>query len=334
VIGAGLHGNRNQTFAGDASFGEAASFDGHIAQSWLTFRRRWFQRWLQNQPNAVEREPRVRVFLMGGGTGERTAEGRVDRGGHWIEAPDWPLPGTQTLAYNLHPDGLLSVNPPPADAAPFAYDFDPANPVPTIGGALTSGQPVFEGGVFDQRESARFYGCRNPGLPLAARHDVLAFETPPLAEAMAIIGPVVFELWVSSDAPDTDFTAKLIDFQPPSTDYPTGNALLLTDGILRCRYRKSFERPEPIRAGEVFPIRIECFATANLFAKGHRIRVEISSSNFPKFDVNPNTGAPEGEGLTSQVARNSVFCDSDHPSRVLLPVVATASLTPLRPLQR
>jgi putative CocE/NonD family hydrolase len=329
VIGAGLHGNRNHTFAGDASFGRAASFDGHVAENWLAFRRRWFERWLKGGANGVDAEPRVSVFLMGGGTGARTAEGRIDHGGSWIEAADWPLPGTKTRAYNLHPTGLLSEDEPPADAAPFTYDFDPANPVPTIGGALTSGQPVFEGGAFDQRESLRFFGCTRPGLPLSARHDVLAFETPPLAEAVVAVGPIVFEFWVSSDAPDTDFTAKLIDVHPPSADYPTGNALNLTDGILRCRYRKSFERPEPITAGEIFPIRIECFATANLFEKGHRIRVEISSSNFPKFDVNPNTGAPEGQGLTKRIARNSVYCDAAHPSRLLLPVVPRDSLAPL-----
>jgi putative CocE/NonD family hydrolase len=331
IMGAGLHGNRNQTFAGDASFGDGASLGGHVAESWLDFRRRWFDRWLKDEPNGVEAEPRVRLFLMGGGTGARTAENRIDVGGRWIEAADWPLPGTRTVPYHIHPDGLLAPEAPPAGASPFVYDFDPANPVPTIGGALTSGQPVFEGGVFDQRESDRFLNCRRPGLPLSARLDVLAFETPPLDEDTAIVGPIVAELWVASDAPDTDFTVKLVDVHPPSADYPTGNALLLTDGILRCRYRKSFEAPEPIAPGEIFLARIECFATANLFKAGHRIRIEISSSNFPKFDVNPNTGAPEGEGLTRRVARNTVFCDASRPSRILLPIADPAALTPLRP---
>lgn len=333
IMGAGLHGNRNETFAGDASFGPAAAFGGNVDRGWCDFRIRWFDRWLRDRPNGIDDEPRVRLFLMGGGTGARTQDGRIDHGGRWIEAADWPLPGTRIEAFNLHPDGLLSPQAPPAGGAPFVYDFDPADPVPTIGGALTSGQPVFEGGAFDQRESPRFHGCRRPGMPLAARRDVLAFETPPLAEDVAVVGPITVELWVSSDAPDTDFTAKFIDVHPPSPDYPTGNALLLTDGILRCRYRNSFEKPEPIRPGEIFRIRIECFATANLFRKGHRIRVDVSSSNFPKFDVNPNTGAPEGEGRIRQVARNTVYCDAAHPSRILLPFVDPAALIPLRPLR-
>ena len=204
--------------------------------------------------------------------------------------------------------------------------------MPTIGGALTSGQPVFEGGGFDQREAPQFFGCRNPGLPLSARRDVLSFETEPLAADVAVIGPISVELWVSSDALDTDFTAKLIDVYPPSEDYPTGYAMILTDGIFRCRYRKSWEKPEPLVPGEAFSITIEPFATANLFAKGHRIRLDISSSNFPKFDVNPNTGEPEGLGRSREVARNTVFCDEEHASRVILPCVAAAHITPLKPI--
>ena len=144
---------------------------------------------------------------------------------------------------------------------------------------------------------------------------------------MAIAGPVTIRLFASTDGPDTDFTAKLIDVYPPSEDYPTGFALILTDGIFRCRYRKSFEQPEPCMPDEVMEITIEPFATANLFKAGHRIRVDISSSNFPKYDVNPNTGAPEGLGRTRRVARNAVFCDSTHPSSLTLHVVPPERLT-------
>ncbi|MCA9008043.1 MAG: CocE/NonD family hydrolase, partial [Planctomycetaceae bacterium] len=214
---------------------------------------------------------------------------------------------------------------PPENAPPFVYDFDPKNPVPTIGGALTSGQPVFAGGAFDQREAERFFGSANPGLPLSARADVLSFETEPLDEDVAVVGPITIVLHVSTDAPDTDFTAKLIDVHPPGADYPTGIAMILTDGIFRCRYRKGFDAPERLQAGEVFEIRIEPFATANLFKAGHRIRLDISSSNFPKFDVNPNTGAPEGTGRTTRVARNTVFCDAARPSHVVLPIVPVES---------
>ncbi len=331
IMGPWLHGNRNSTFAGDAEFGTQATIGGNVAPSWLEFRRRWFDRWLKEIDNGVDAEPRARIFVMGGATGARTPTGRVDHGGRWIAAEDWPLPGTSFQDFYLHPDGRLAGQLPPKNATPFVYDFDPRNPVPTIGGALTSGQPVFEGGAFDQREAARFYGSTRPGLPLSARADVLSFETAPLGEDMAVVGPVVVVLHVASDALDTDFTAKLIDVHPPSADDPTGFAMILTDGIFRCRYRNGYEAPELLAPGEAFEIRIEPFATANLFKAGHRIRLDISSSNFPKFDVNPNTGAPEGTGRTTCVARNTVYCDATRPSRVVLPIVPVKSLVPLKP---
>lgn len=330
IMGPWLHGNRNATFAGDTSFGPAAPVGGNVAESWLSFRRRWFERWLKGEANGAEAEPAARLFLMGGGSGRKTAEGRLDHGGRWIAATDWPLPEGAPLALHLSGDGRLLPAAPAAETAP-SYDYDPANPVPTIGGALTSGQPIFEGGGFDQREAPRFYGCRSAGLPLSARADVLSFETAPLDEDLAVIGPVRVELWIASDAPDTDFTAKLIDLYPPSPDYPTGFALNLTDGILRCRYRNSWERPEPLCPGVPVQITIEPFATANLFARGHRIRLDISSSNFPKYDVNPNTGAPEGTGRTRRVARNTVFCGGPRASRLLLTAVPAAALQDLPP---
>ncbi|BCB18574.1 CocE/NonD family hydrolase [Bosea sp. ANAM02] len=166
-------------------------------------------------------------------------------------------------------------------------------------------------------------------MPLIARRDVLSFESLPLEEDMAVIGPITVELWVASDAPDTDFTAKLVDMHPPSAAYPTGFALNLTDGIFRCRYRHSWEEPEPIELEVPFRITIEPFATATLFKAGHRIRLDISSSNFPKFDVNPNTFDPEGQGRRRRIARNTVFCDGARASRIVIPVVPLASLSDL-----
>ncbi len=329
IMGPWLHGNRNSTFAGDTSFGPAAPLGGNVTESWLSFRRDWFDRWLKSKENQVAAAPVVRLFVMGGGSGKRNAEGRLDHGGYWIEASDWPLPETEFKSYYIHENGSLSTDMPETGAAPFAYDFDPKNPVPTIGGSLTSGQPIFEGGGFDQREGERFFGSRHPGLPLAARADILSFETAPLEDEIAVVGPIVVELHVSSDAPDTDFTAKLIDVYPPSKDYPTGYALNITDGVIRCRYRNSWEKPEPIATGEVFKVLIEPFATANRFAKGHRIRLDISSSNFPKYDVNPNSFAPEGRGRTTRIARNSVFCDAARPSSIRLPIISRAALKPL-----
>ena len=150
---------------------------------------------------------------------------------------------------------------------------------------------------------------------------MLVFQTEPLAADVEVTGPVIAKLHVASDRPDTDFTLKLIDLYPPSPDYPEGFAMNITDGILRARYRDSWDHPTPLTPGDVAEVTIEAFPTSNLFKKGHRIRVDISSSNFPHFDVNPNTGEPEGTGLTRQVARNSVFVDQARLSRVILPIV-------------
>ncbi|WP_316354723.1 CocE/NonD family hydrolase [Devosia sp.] len=328
IMGPGLHGNRNTSFAGDVSFGPNAPVGGNIAPSWLEFRRHWFDRWLKGVTPAGDDTPRVRLFLMGGGSGRRDESGRLDHGGAWIEGAQWPLPQSQEVRFFFHADGRLSPDAPRTQVAPLVYDFDPGNPVPTIGGALTSGRPVFEGGAFDQREDQRFYGVTRPGLPLSARADVLTFETEPLAADTAIVGPVSVRLFASTDGPDTDFTAKLIDVYPPGEDYPTGFAMILTDGIIRCRYRNSFEQPEPCTPGAIMELLIEPFATANLFKAGHRIRVDISSSNFPKFDVNPNTGAPEGTGRTRRMAHNAVYCDSARSSSIALRTVSVDRLSP------
>jgi putative CocE/NonD family hydrolase len=331
IMGPWLHGDRNATSAGDVDFGAAAAFDGNVAPSWRAFRLRWFDHWIRGIANGVGAEPTVRLFMMGGGSGRRSVEGRLDHGGRWIAADDWPLPDTRFVRYHLHADGRLDPALPRANAPALDYDFDPADPVPTIGGSLTSGQPIFEGGAFDQREDARFFGARFPGRALAARDDVLVFETVPLAEDTAVIGPIVVHLQVSSDAPDTDFTAKLVDAHPPSADYPQGFAMNLTDGILRCRYRKSWEQPELMRAGEICEIVIEPFATCNLFKAGHRIRIDISSSNFPRFDINPNSGEAEGFAAHKRIARNRLHIDATHPSHVVLPLVSLSALKALVP---
>jgi len=191
--------------------------------------------------------------------------------------------------------------------------------VQTIGGSLTSGEPIFAGGGFDQVEAEGIFGCNAPGMPLTARPDVLSFETAPLAEDMVIAGPVTVRLRVSTDAPDTDFTAKLADVYPPSADYPRGYALNITDGVFRVRYRRGFDAPELVGADEgAFDITITPFATANRFAKGHRIRLDISPSNFPKYDINPNTGEPEGTSRRTRVAVNSLHLGTGAGSQLQL----------------
>jgi len=156
---------------------------------------------------------------------------------------------------------------------------------------------------------------------VAQRPDVLVFATPPLEEDLEVTGPVTLRLWIASDAPDTDFTAKLIDVYPPSVDYPHGFAMNLTEGLLRVRYRDSWERPALMTPGEVYAITIELFPVANLFGRGHRLRLDISSSNFPHFDVNPNSGESESAWQQPRIARNRVFVETGRPSHILLPVI-------------
>jgi putative CocE/NonD family hydrolase len=318
IMGPWLHGDRNTPYSGDAEFGDAAMLDGHLVEHWLAFRLAWFDRWLKEVPQSAAQDPVARLFLMGGGSGRRNPAGRFDHGGRWITAAGWPLPEATDTEFFLHAGGSLSTQAPSAADARISYASDPRHPVPTIGGSLTSGEPVFSGGGFDQREDDRFFGCDHPGMPLAARDDVVVFQTPPLEQDVAVIGPVTVHLSISSDAPDTDFTAKLVDVYPPSADYPEGYALNITDGIFRCRFHASWEKATPLEAGKVYAITIEPFATCNLFKQGHRIRLDIASSNFPKYDVNPNTGESVADGRVRRIAINTLHMSAQHPSSITL----------------
>lgn len=320
ILGPWTHGNNHQTFAGDVDFGPAARLAGNVAPDLTVLRKRWFDRYLKGERNGVDEEPTVRIFVMGGGSGRKTADGRMDHGGRWRAEAAWPLSDAKPVRFYLRPDGGL------ADGAPAAtgertYSYDPKHPVPSIGGTITSGEPVMVGGAFDQREGPKFYGSEQAGRALSERPDVLSFQTAVLAEDIEITGPIEAELWVASDGPDTDFTIKLIDVHPPNVDYPQGYAMNLTDGILRCRYRDSWERPTPMEPGQAYRIRVQAFPTSNLFKAGHRVRLDISSSNYPHFDINPNTGEPEGRWTHSRVATNTVFIGGDRASAVILPVV-------------
>ncbi|HEY5301681.1 MAG TPA: CocE/NonD family hydrolase [Acetobacteraceae bacterium] len=318
ILGPWTHGDRSERVFGDVDFGPDAPLDSW-AGDWHAYRRRFFDHVVKGTPLD---EPAVRVFVMGGGSGRRTAAGHLDHGGRWLTATDWPIPSTEFVAYHLHGDGTLDPSSPASDAPPLSYDFDPRRPVPTIGGAMSSLEPVARAGTWDQTEAPAFFGCVPPYLPLASRPDILVFQTVPLSRPLRLVGPIEAELYVATDGPDTDFTAKLIDVHPPSSDYPRGYAMLLIDGILRLRYAEDPASPRLRRAGEVVRARITLFPTANLFLPGHRLRLDISSSNFPKFDVNPNTGEPEGRARRKRIAVNTVFADAARPSRVVLPVLA------------
>ena len=231
ILGPWTHGDRSDRVIGDVDFGPDAPLDSW-AGDWRAYRLRFFNHVLRGASFA---EPRVRVFVMGGGSGRRTPSGHLDHGGRWVSADDWPLPGTRFQPFHLHADGRLDPAAPTGDAS-LSYQFDPAHPVPTIGGAFSSLEPVATAGAFDQTEGPDVFGCTPPFLPLASRADVLVFQTAPLRDAVEIAGPIEAELFVATDGPDTDFTAKLIDVHPPSADYPRGYALNLTDGIVRLRY--------------------------------------------------------------------------------------------------
>lgn len=321
ILGPWTHGHRSHTYAGDVDFGPAATLDGNLAEDYWDLRLRWFDHWLRGLDNGVDQAPAVSYFRMGGGSGRKNGEGRLDHGGSWRFAAQWPPPQTQQIRFYLHQQGMLSTALPEAGIPPKTYLYDPRDPVPSIGGTITSGKPLMAGGAFDQRERPGVFGAKPPYRPLAERPDVLSFQTPPLAEAVEITGGIVARLWIASDCPDTDFTAKLIDVYSPSEAYPEGYAMNLTDGILRVRYRDSWSHPALMRPGELYQIEIRAFPTSNLFQIGHRIRLDISSSNFPHFDLNFNTGEAEGRATYVRRAKNQVFVDRERASYLLLPIV-------------
>jgi putative CocE/NonD family hydrolase len=158
-------------------------------------------------------------------------------------------------------------------------------------------------------------------MPLSARPDVLTFQTSPLSSDVEVVGPLIVDFWASSSAVDTDFTAKLMDVYPPSDDYPSGYAMYLIDSIIRARYRDSYEKQTLMKPGQIYKFTMDLWNTANLFKAGHRIRLDMSSSNFPTYDVNPNTGERIGYHTRTEIAKNSIYLDEDHPSKVILPIV-------------
>jgi putative CocE/NonD family hydrolase len=321
VLGPWTHGQRSVTYAGDVDFGPHATLDRNIAPDYSALRQAWFDRHLRGIDAPDYLPAPVKLFVMGGGSGRKNAAGRLDHGGRWRDEADWPPPAARAVPFYLHASGLLTTTPSADADAALAYDHDPLHPVPTIGGAIASGAPVMAAGGFDQRESATVFGATEPYRALAERDDVLVLQTEPLERAVEVTGCIVAHLWVSSSARDTDFTIKLVDVYPPSDDYPDGCAINLAHGILRMRFRDGFERSALMEPDATYAIQIQAFPTSNLFAAGHRIRLDIASSNFPHFDVNPNTGAPAGQPSAPVVAHNRVYMDRSRPSHIVLPLV-------------
>ncbi len=317
LMGPWVHGvpTMAQPFHGDVEFGPDAAMD-----SYNDLRLRWFDRWLKGLATGIDEEPPVRLFVMGGGDGRKTPEGRLNHGGAWRDEHRWPLARTQWTPYYLHADGALTPDLPETVSPPSGYTYDPRDPVPTIGGNISVGYELIPNGGYDQRADPRFFGCVD-SLPLSSRPDVLVFQTPPLERDIEVTGPLVVRLHAASSAIDTDFTAKLIDVYPPNPDYPDGFALNLSDSIIRARYRKDRGRAEFLTPGVPEEFEIVLYPTSNRFAAGHRIRLDISSSNFPRFDVNPNTGEPLGRHRRTEPAQQSIYHDAAHPSHIVLPVI-------------
>jgi putative CocE/NonD family hydrolase len=316
IIGPWTHGGQGRHVAGEVEFPAEA------ALAFNDWRMRWFDHWLKDEGNGVEKEAPVRLFIMGGGDGGKTKEGRLRHGGRWRDEQAFPLERTKFTPYYFHPEGKLVLERPAAP--PSSFRFDPANPVPTIGGNLSSVGGLLEAGGFDQRTRKETLFAREQ-LPLSERRDILVFQTEPLKEDVEVTGPVVVHLTVSSSAVDTDFTAKLIDVYPRSADYPLGFDLNIGDSITRMRYRNSLEKAELMEPGKPYKVAIHLYPTANVFAKGHRIRVDISSSNFPRFDVNPNTGDPLQQHRRMLPADNMVYHNGELASYVLLPIIPAAT---------
>jgi putative CocE/NonD family hydrolase len=321
ILGPWTHGDRSLRHAGNVDFGPEAAVDGNLAEDFFALRRRWFDRWLKGVANGAEGDPAVRIFVMGGGSGRRNADGRLDHRGHWRSAAAWPLPETEWCRWYLQPDRGIGSEPAADGAAPLVLTADPRDPVPTIGGAISSGEPVMRAGAYDQRTSPEVFGARPPYGPLAERPDVLSFATAPLTADLVVAGPIELRLWVACETPDADIHAKLVDVHPANEDYPQGFAMNLCEGLLRLRYRDSWEQPSLMTPGAVYAVTIALFPVANLFKSGHRLRLDLAGSNFPHFDINPNSGEAEGKADHPRTARSRIFVDRLRPSHLVLPVV-------------
>ena len=314
LMGPWTHGGWGVSNAGDVDFGT------HSFINYNDLRLAWFDHYLKGMNTEVSDWSPVKIFVMGTGEGLPNYQGRLHHSGRWRDEPDFPLPDTQFTPYYLHADGGLSTMQPTADGLASCFSFDPRDPVPTIGGGISAADPIMGAGAFDQRGNSRFFGCQDT-LPLNARSDVLTFQSPPLENDVEVTGPITVKLHASSSARDTDFTAKLIDVCPLSDDYPDGLAINLTDSIIRARYRNGWDAPELLEPGTIYELVFELYPTSNVFKKGHRIRLDISSSNWPRFDVNPNTGGDLGVERRAEIAEQTIYHEPEHPSHVVLPII-------------
>jgi hypothetical protein len=282
--------------------GERSVGDARLNYSELTWG--WFDRFLKGEENGLlSKMPKVRYYTMG-----------LNK---WQSSDRWPPAGAQPMKFylasggkanTLNGDGVLG-DAPPANDAPDKFDYDPMNPAPSYGGNVCCTGNAVRGGAFDQRK-------------MEERGDILVYSTAPLAQGVEVSGPIEVTLYVSSDAKDTDFTVKLIDV------YPDGRAYNLDETIQRMRYRNGYDKPLAwMEAGKVYKVTLQPMTTSNYFEAGHRIRIEVSSSNFPRFDRNLNTGGKNYDEVKGVVAHNAVHHSRQYPSEVKLTVVKKNSVT-------
>jgi uncharacterized protein len=289
IVGPWNHGIPSEFSFGDKAEWNALGMEGVILS--------WFDHWLKGIENGAEKEPPVRIFVMGDDL--------------WRNEREWPLSRARLTKYYLHSagdangsggSGTLGRAPPGSEEESDRFIYDPLNPVPTIGQDMVGRSTYPAEGPHDQSRTE-------------TRTDVLVYSSPPLERDVEVTGRIKMKLFASTSAVDTDFTAKLVDVRP------SGFAQLIADGIIRARYRRSAEKPELLTPGEVYEFTIDLWSTSNVFRKGHRIRVDISSSNFPKFDRNLNSGRPVAEESEAIVAVQRIVHDARHPSHLLIPVI-------------
>jgi uncharacterized protein len=319
IMGPWIHGSQGSSAHGQVNFGKDAAIPNTLA-----WQLEWYDHWLKGIDNTVGKAAPfatpVRIFVMGSGDGSKDSRGRLNHGGSWRDEQEWPLARTRYTNYYLRPGGLLSTEPPESARSSTSYTFDPHDPVPTIGGNISSGDGIMLQGAWDQKGGPQIWNGTAP-IPLSARRDILVFQSEPLDRDIEVTGEITVSLWASSSAVDTDFTAKLLDVYPASADFPGGFDMNIGDGIVRTRFRDSLKEEKPMTPGTAYEFTIKLYPTSNIFKKGHRIRVDISSSNFPRFDVNPNSGEPLNDHRRMIVATNTVLHDKAHPSHIVLPVI-------------
>ena len=319
IMGPWIHGAQAGSTHGQVNFGKEAA----IADQWA-WRKEWYDHWLKGIDNSVGKSAPfatpVRIFVMGTGDGGKDEKGRLQHGGSWRDEHEWPLARTQYTSFYLHPEGKLSASRPEQQNSTTQFQFDPSNPVPTIGGNISTHNDILLQGAWNQKGGPHIWNFQDP-IPLSARNDIVVFQTEPLLENVEVTGEIEVKLYASSSAVDTDFTAKLIDVYPASPAWPGGFDLNIGDGIVRGRFRESLKVEKLMTPGEVYEFTIKLYPTSNVFKKGHRIRVDISSSNFPRFDINPNTGEPLNRQRLEKIADQTIHHSAAHPSRIILPVI-------------